>query len=54
MNKKNIRRSLRVFGLLIGLAGTILTFIWYDWKLAVIMFLLAYSNNISMKYSKKL
>lgn len=32
----------------IALAGIILCFVWYDWKLFVILFLLLWANNISI------
>lgn len=40
-------------GLVIGIVGTVLAFVWFDWRLALVLFLLLWSNNIGMSTNKK-
>jgi hypothetical protein len=42
------------FGLVIGIIGYILGFIWFGWKMLLVIFLLQWSNNISNGSSKLL
>jgi len=46
--KITIRKVNLVIGLILGLTGLIFCFIWYDWRLFIILFLLLWSNNISI------
>ena len=41
-------KRLRIIGIIIGIASLILGYIWYDWKLVVIILLVLYGNNITI------
>lgn len=36
-----------VFGILISILAVILTCVWFEWKLALVIFLSLWGNNIS-------
>ena len=38
--------GLKIFGLIIGAIGIGLSFLWFDWKFVLVIFLLMFSNNI--------
>lgn len=55
--KKLKRRYLKkiihsIIGLISAILGTVFCFIWYDWKLFVIISMLAFANNISQNLNK--
>ena len=39
----------KIIALVIFLIAVVLTFVWYDWKLLVLMMLYLWSNNIDLK-----
>jgi hypothetical protein len=39
-------KGLLILGTVIGIVSIVLTFVWYDWKLAIILGLALWSNNI--------
>ena len=43
-DKKNSKK--RLLGLIIAATSITLSFIWYDWKLILIIFLFSWANNI--------
>ncbi len=43
-----------IIGWIAGLAAFVLCFVWYDWKLALILFLICFSRNVSHKVCKAL
>jgi hypothetical protein len=47
MKKQTAQIIVKLTGILIGLLSFGLAFIWFDWKLALILFLGLWSNNIS-------
>ncbi len=55
--KKELKAKLVILisGLIIGITSVVLTFIWYGWKLALILFLVELAGNLenSTKYQKK-
>ena len=42
------KKKKMIFGLLLFILGIILTLLWYDWKLLLILFIMAWSNNIGI------
>jgi hypothetical protein len=38
-----------IVGLIAGISGVVLTFIFFDWKLFLVLFLLTFGNNISQR-----
>lgn len=41
-----------VIGWLAGSASFVLCFVWYDWKLALILLLICFSRNVSRSLEK--
>lgn len=39
-----------LIGLLLAITATVLTLIWYDWKLLLIIFIFTWSNSISITH----
>ena len=39
-------RALRIAGVLMGILSMILAIVWYDWKLALIIFIALIGNNL--------
>ena len=42
-----------IFGLLLLILGMVLTFVWFGWKLMLILFILFWSNNIDESTKRK-
>jgi len=42
-----------LFGATLGITGIILGYIWFGWKLILVLFFLQWSNNISNRLSNK-
>ena len=43
-----MKTALKLFGLAVGVSAIVLTFYWYDFKLALIVLMLLWANNIDM------
>lgn len=44
-----VKLILSILGVLIGITSIVLTFIWFGWKLALILFLAEWSSNTTKK-----
>lgn len=42
-----------LFGVTLGITGVILGYIWFGWKLMLVLLFLQWSNNISNRLSNK-
>lgn len=45
------KSNYRVFGILIFIVALTLCLLWYDWRLALIIFLFSWSNNLMLTES---
>jgi uncharacterized membrane protein YdbT with pleckstrin-like domain len=52
INKPKI--IIMIIGLVLFVIGTILCFVWYDWKIFIVLLILIMSYNISMRYKNEL
>lgn len=52
--EKEARVKLRLIGKIIGLIGYILAFVFYDWRLAVILLITIWANNMELVGRDKL
>jgi len=43
-----MKKKKQILGLILFITGIALTLVWYDWKLLLIWFILAWSNNIGI------
>lgn len=48
-NLTKMKNTLRISGIIIGLTGLGLAFIWFGWKLAVILLLVIWGNNLERR-----
>ena len=49
IQNQKISRKMKIISLLMFAVGIGLCLLWYDWKLAAIMFLLLWSNNLGQR-----
>ena len=49
IQNQKISRKMKIISLLMFTVGIGLCLLWYDWKLAAIMFLLLWSNNLGQR-----
>ena len=47
------KKMYQIFGVIIGLLGYASAWLFYDWKLMLIIFLVIWSNNISRNFKNK-
>jgi len=53
MSKTNLLILYLIFGAVIGILGCVLCYVWYGWKLTLVIFLIIWSNNIGQRLSNK-
>jgi hypothetical protein len=46
-------KTYKTIGYILGITAYVLIFMWFDWKLALIIFLSLWSNNVFHSYKNK-
>lgn len=51
--ENKIMKSLKILSIIVSILGITLCFVWFDWKLFVVLFLLFWGNNMDLNIKFK-